>query len=360
MYEDNIFEEHMETARIVFGMDWDALLDEMRDFETPEERLGELAAPDPGFPFLQLHFQELRVLNLLNEELYERNNNLIEFYTSMANTYGTRMIDGIEYAIMDDFAYHYFHEMMTVEAVNRQGKEVVMVYGLPDNWEEIERQEKEKPAEKEWDPGEEDEVAAADGSEMWEHPDMIVSMIDFRNGIINRAAQEFRKNGVPLELNFLSKRMLIEDVLALRAVTHQMPGIVAAFEQLSVNFSDVDHFAFSMDEKRIRIFYADSDETIDQMLSTCSRIAHGSAKQPGIGEICYDTFLDRVERALFELIFLVNKSTDELAFVSGVAMQRLDTIRAGELELGELTLDEVNRLMLSFPELLNLDWLLAQ
>jgi hypothetical protein len=61
---------------------------------------------------------------------------------------------------------------------------------------------------------------------------------------------------------------------------------------------------------------------------------------------------------LFELIFLVNEPTDELAFVSGVAMQRLDAIRVGEMVLGELTLDEVNQLMLSFPELLNLDWLL--
>lgn len=356
MDEDNIFEGHEFKAKADFEMDWEDLLEELSDYEIPEERLSELAAQDGGFPFLELHFQELRYLNLMDEQLYVGENESAEFYTSMANTYGTRVIDGIEYAIMDDFAYHYFHEMMTVEAVDRQGRQFVMIYGMSDNWQEIERQVEQKA----WDPGEEDEVASADATEMWEHPDMIISMIDFRNGIINRAAQEFRKNGVPLELNFLSKRMLIEDVLALRAVTHQMPGIVAAFEQLSVNFSDVDHFAFSMDEKRIRIFYADSDETIDQMLSTCGRIAHGSAKQPGIGEICYDTFLDRVERALFELIFLVNKSTDELAFVSGVAMQRLDTILAGELELGELTLDEVNRLMLSFPELLNLDWLLAQ
>ena len=62
---------------------------------------------------------------------------------------------------------------------------------------------------------------------------------------------------------------------------------------------------------------------------------------------------------MFELIFLVNKTTDELAFVSGVEMQRLDAIRSGELAFGELTLDEVNRLMLSFPELLNLDWLFS-
>ena len=72
---------------------------------------------------------------------------------------------------------------------------------------------------------------------------------------------------------------------------HHMPGIIAAFEQISANFNDVDHLAFSMDEKRIRIFYADMDETIDHMLSTCGRIAHGSAKQTGIGEIFYDTFL---------------------------------------------------------------------
>ncbi|WP_106450154.1 hypothetical protein [Trichococcus alkaliphilus] len=359
MYEDNIFEEHMETARIVFGMDWEDLLDELRDYETPEERLGELDTLDPGFPFLELHFQELRVLNLLKEELYDGNDDPIEFYTSMANTYGTRVIDDVEYAIMDDFAYHYFHEMMTVEAVDRQGRQFVMVYGLPDNWEEIERQVKETQAEKEWNPGVEDETAATDSNEMWEHPDMIVSMNDFRNEIINRAALEFRKNGVPLELRFFSKRMFVDDVLASRAVTHQMPGIIAVFEQLSVNFNDFDHLAFSMGEKRIRIFYADSDETIDQMLSTCGRIAHGSAKQTGIGDICHDTFLDRIERALFELIFLVNKPTDELAFVSGVAMQRLDAVRSGEMGLGELTLDEVNRLMLSFPELLNLDWLFS-
>ena len=228
-----------------------------------------------------------------------------------------------------------------------------MIYGMPDNWEEIERQVEEKV----WEPSEEDEVAAADGAEMWEHPDMVISMIDFRNEIINRAALEFRKNGVPLELYFLSKRMFIDDVLTSRAITLQMPGIIAAFEKISEHFNDDDHLAFSMDDKRARIFYADMDETIDHMLSVCGRIAHGSAKQTGIGEVFYDTFLDRVERALFELIFLVNKPTDELAFVSGVAMPRLDAIRAGKLELGELILDEVNRLMLSFPELLNLDWL---
>jgi hypothetical protein len=350
MYEDNIFESHEETARFAFGTDWEALLDELRDYETPEERLSELAAQDEGFPFLKLHFQELRILNLLNEEVYDRNNSPIEFYTSMANTYGTKVIDGIEYAIMDNFAYHYFHEMMTVEAVDRQGRQFVMIYGMPDNWEEIERQVKLK--EKAWDPSEEDEEAAADGTEMWEHPDMIISMIDFRNEIINRAAFEFRKNNVPLELYFLSKRMFIDDVLASRAITLQMTGIVPAFEKISANFSDVDHLAFSTDDKRVRIFYADMDETIEHMLTTCGKIAHGSAKQTGIGEVFYDTFLDRIERALFELIFLVNKPTDELAFVSGVAMQRLDAIRAGEL-----TLEEVNRLMLSFPELLNLDWL---
>ena len=355
MYEDNIFESHEETARFDFEMDWEDLLDELRDYETPEERLSELAAQDEGFPFLELHFQELRYLNLMDEQSYVIENESAEFYTSMANTYGTRVIDGIEYALMDNFAYHYFHEMMTVEAVDRQGRQFVMIYGMPDNWQEIERQVEEKA----WDPGEEDEVAAADGTEMWEHPDMIISMIDFRNEIINRAALEFRKNGVPLELQFLSKRMFIDDVLASRAITHQMPGIIAAFEKISANFSDVDHLAFSMDEKRVRIFYADMDETIEHMLTTCGRIAHGSAKQSGIGEVFYDTFLDRIERALFELIFLVNKPTDELAFVSGVEMQRLDAIRAGELELGELTLDEVNRLMLSFPELLNLDWLFS-
>ena len=202
-------------------------------------------------------------------------------------------------------------------------------------------------------------MAAADGTEMWEHPDMIISMIDFRNEIINRAALEFRKNGVPLELQFLSKRIFADDVLASRAITHQMPGIIAAFEQISANFSDVDHLAFSMSEKRVRIFYADMDETIEHMFTTCGRIAQGSAKKSGIGEVFYDTFLDRIERALFELIFLVNKTTDELAFVSGVEMQRLDAIRSGELAFGELTLDEVNRLMLSFPELLNLDWLFS-
>lgn len=355
MDEDNIFEGHEFEAKADFEMDWGDLLDELHDYEIPEERLSELAAQDSGFPFLELNFQELRYLNLMDEQLYVRENESAEFYKSMANTYGTRLIDGTEYALMDDFAYHYFHEMMTVEAVDRQGRQFVMVYGMPDNWEEIEKQVEEKV----WDPSEEDEVAAADGTEMWEHPDMVISMNDFRNEIINRAALEFRKNGVPLELNFLSKRMFIDDVLASRATTLQMPGISAAFEKVSANFSDVDHFAFSMDEKRIRIFYADTDETIDQMLSTCGRIAHGSAKRTGIGEICYDTFLDRVERALFELIFLVNQSTDELSFLSGVAMQRLDTIRAGEMELGELTLDEINRLMLSFPELLNLDWLLT-
>lgn len=355
MYEGNIFESHEETARFAFGTEWEALLDELRDYETPEERLSELAAQDEGFPFLKLHFQEIRILNLLNEEVYDRNNSPIEFYTSMANTYGTRVIDGIEYAIMDNFAYHYFHEMMTVEAVDRQGRQFVMIYGMSDNWQEIERQVEQKA----WDPGEEDEVASADATEMWEHPDMIISMIDFRNEIINRAAIEFRKNGVPLELQFLSKRMFIEDVLKSRAVTHHMPGIITAFEKISANFSDIDHLAFSMDEKRVHIFYADMDETIEHMLTTCGRIAHGSAKQTGIGEVFYDTFLNRIERGLFELIFLVNKPTDELAFVSGVAMQRLDAVRAGEIELAELSLDEVNRLMLSFPELLNLDWMVA-
>lgn len=355
MDEDNIFESHEFEAKSDFEMDWQDLLDELRDYGTTEERLSELAAQDEGFPFLELHFQELRYPNLMDEQLYVRENEFAEFYTSMANTYGTRVIDGIEYALMDNFAYHYFHEMMTVEAVDRQGRQFVMIYGMTDNWQEIERQVEGKA----WNPGEEDEVAATDGTEMWEHPDMIISMIDFRNEIINRAAIEFRKNGVPLELQFLSKRMFIEDVLKSRAVTHQMPGIIAAFEKISADFSDVDHFAFSIDEKRICIFYADMDETIEHMFTTCGRIAHGSAKQTGIGEVFYDTFLDRVERALFELIFLVNKPTDELAFVSGVAMQRLNAIRAGELELGELSLDEVNQLMISFPELLNLDWLFA-
>ena len=353
MDEDNIFESHEFEAKSDFEMDWQDLLDELRDYGTTEERLNELAAQDEGFPFLELHFQELRYLNLMDEQSYVIENESAEFYTSMANTYGTRVIDGTEYALMDNFAYHYFHEMMTVEALDRQGRQFVMIYGMPDNWKEIERQVKEKV----WDPSEEDEVAAADGTEMWEHPDMIISMIDFRNEIINRAALEFRKNGVPLELNFLSKRMFIDDVLASRAITLRMLGIVAAFENISANFSEVDHFAFSMDEKRIHIFYADTDETIDHMLTACGRIANGSAKQTGIGEVCYDTFLDRVERALFELIFLVNQSTDELSFVSGVAVQRLDAIRAGELALSEMTLDEINRLMLSFPELLNLDWL---
>lgn len=353
MYEDNIFEGHEFEAKSDFEMDWQDLLDELRDYEIPEERLSELAAQDEGFPFLELRFQELRYLNLMDEQIYVGENESAEFYTSMVNTYGTRVIDGVEYALMDDFAYHYFHEMMTVEAVDRQGRQFVMIYGMPDNWQEIEKQVKLK--EKAWDPGVEDEAAAADGTEMWEHPDMIISMIDFRNEIINRAALEFRKNSVPLELYFLSKRMFIDDVLASRAITLQMPGIIPAFEKVSANFSEVDHLAFSMDDKRVRIFYTDMDETIDHMLSACGRIAHGSAKRSGIGEVCYDTFLDRVERALFELIFLVNKPTDELAFVSGVAMQRLDAVRAGALELGELTLDEINRLMLSFPELLNLD-----
>ena len=355
MDEDNIFEGHEFEAKADFEMDWQDFLDELRDYEISEERLSELAALDEGFPFLELNFQELRYLNLMDEQLYVGENESAEFYTSMANTYGTRVFDGVEYAVMDDFAYHYFHEMMTVEAVDRQGRQFVMIYGMPDNWEEIERQVKEKV----WDPSEEDEVAAAEGTEMWTHPDMVISMIDFRNEIINRAALELRKNGVLLELNFLSKRMFIDDVLVSRAITLQMPGIIAAFEKVSTNFSEVDHFAFSMDEKRICIFYADTDETIDHMLSTCGRIAHGSAKRSGIGEVCYDTFLDRVERALFELIFLVNKTTDELAFVTGVEIQRLDAIRSGELELGELTLDEINRLMLSFPELLNFDWLFA-
>lgn len=63
-------------------------------------------------------------------------------------------------------------------------EQFVMVYGMPDNWAEIEKQVEEKV----WDPSEEDEVAAADGTETWEHPDMVISMIDFRNEIINRAA----------------------------------------------------------------------------------------------------------------------------------------------------------------------------
>ena len=54
-----------------------SLLDELRDYETPEERLSELAAQDEGFPFLELHLQELRVLNLLNEEFYDRKMNPI-------------------------------------------------------------------------------------------------------------------------------------------------------------------------------------------------------------------------------------------------------------------------------------------
>lgn len=354
MYEDNIFEEHMETAKIVFEMDWEALLDDLKYDATPE-RLKNLVVPGKEFPFLDLTLQELRVLNLLNEEFYDRNSDPIEFYKSMIGMHGTKMIDGVEYAVMDYYAYHYFDEVMTVEAVDPQGKRCVMIYGLVDNWREVDRQEKEKA----WDPGEDDEAGASDGTDMWEHPSLIISIIDFRNEIINRTAFEFRKNGVPLDLQFLSKRIFIEDVLQERAAAYRMPGIVAAFEKLSEDFSDDEGLALFMDEERIRIFYADTDETIEHMMTTCHRIAHGMGKRSGIGEICHDTFLDRIERGLFELIFLVNKPTDELAFVSGVAMQRLDAIRAGELELGELSLDEVNRLMLSFPELLNLDWLFA-
>ena len=38
--------------------------------ERLEERLSELAAQDEGFPFLELHFQELRYLNLMDEQSY--------------------------------------------------------------------------------------------------------------------------------------------------------------------------------------------------------------------------------------------------------------------------------------------------
>ena len=300
MYEDNIFEGHMETARNIFEVDLESLLDELND-DTTVERLESLGRQDKGFPFLDLTFQELKALNIMNEEFYDRNIDPIEFYKSMAGMHGTKVVDGVEYAVMDDFAYHYFHEVMTVEVVDPQGKQFVMIYGIVDNWREVERQEKEK----EWDPGEDEEQVVADGIDMWDHPYQIVSMIAFRNEIINRTALEFRKNGVPLNLQFLSKRSFMKEVLEKRAGVCLMPGITAAFEELSKKFGAEEHIAFLVDADRIKIFYADTDETIEQMMGTCFRKEQGKEKLPGIGEICYDTFFERIERALFELIFLI-------------------------------------------------------
>lgn len=42
MDEDNIFESHGE-AKADFEMDWEDLLEELSDYEIPEERLSELA-----------------------------------------------------------------------------------------------------------------------------------------------------------------------------------------------------------------------------------------------------------------------------------------------------------------------------
>ena len=44
--------------------------------------------------------------------------------------------------------------------------------------------------------------------------------------------------------------------------------------------------------------------------------------------------------------------------MSGVSVQELDDIRAGKKEFGDLALKDVNRLLISFPELLNLDQLI--
>ena len=76
MDEDNIFESHEFEAKSDFEMDWQDLLDELRDYGTTEERLNELAAQDEGFPFLELHFQELRYLNLMDEQSYVSKMNL--------------------------------------------------------------------------------------------------------------------------------------------------------------------------------------------------------------------------------------------------------------------------------------------
>jgi hypothetical protein len=353
MYEDNIFEDFEEKGLSIMEGDWSTTPEDIEDIYDVE-LAKVLALNDGSLSFNILTLQELKNLDVFEVESFARNNNPAEFYKSMVGMHGTKVVDGVEYAVMEDSAYHYFDEVMTVEVVDPQGKQCVMIYGLVDNWREVERQEKEK----EWDPGEVDENDTAGGTDVWEHPSMIVSMIDFRNEIINRTALEFRKNGVPLNLQFLSKRSFMKEVLEKRAGAYCMPGIAAAFEKLSKNFGEDEHIAFLPDDDRIKIFYADTDETIEQMMATCFRMAQGREKLLGIGEICYDTFLDRVERALFELIFLVNKPADEIAFLSGVSIQELDDIRVGNKEFGDLTLKSVNLLMLSFPELLNLDQLL--
>ena len=44
MDEDNIFESHEFEAKADFEMNWEDLLEELSDYEIPEERLSELAA----------------------------------------------------------------------------------------------------------------------------------------------------------------------------------------------------------------------------------------------------------------------------------------------------------------------------
>jgi hypothetical protein len=135
MAEENIFEELEEILRLTFEEDWDLLVDEMADYEETEEleRLKQLAETENRFPIEAISLQQLMNLEVYPSLSYGHSGDAVEFYRSMANMHGTKVVDGTKYAVMDDFAYHYFGEIMTVEAIDPQGNECVLIYALREN-----------------------------------------------------------------------------------------------------------------------------------------------------------------------------------------------------------------------------------
>ncbi len=353
MSEENIFEGFEEEAMAFIRADWSGPFEDMEDvYEIEMTKL--LALREERLPINALTLQQLKNLDVYHSLSYDHGCDTADFYESMAGMHGTKVIDGIEYAIMDDFAYMYFKEVMALEVVDPQGKQCVMVYDLVEEREQREQQEKNK----DWDSGEDEDNEEDDASRDWEHPGMIVSMMDFRNEVIKRTALELRQNGVPLFVHFLSKRTFVKEVLEKRRIACNMPGISAAFEKISEGIGGDEQLAFMTDKDRIKIFYADSDETIENLMVACSRIADKKEKLTGIGVIYNDTLIERVERALFELIFLFDMSSEEISFVSGIDVQALDAVRRGKAKPEDLAMKDVNRLITCFPELLNIEeWL---
>jgi hypothetical protein len=188
---------------------------------------------------------------------------------------------------------------------------------------------------------------------------MVVSMTAFRNEMIQRTALEFQKNGAPLFVQCLSKRTFRKEIIEERAAAYRMPGMLAAFERVAEHFEEDEQLAFMQTESGIKIFYADTDETIGQLMDACHKIANQLEKSDGIGQTYSDTFLMRVERALFELLFLTDKTLEEMAFVSGGDQQKLADVREGKTVVADLTLKQVNRLLGCFPEAMNLDWMFS-